>query len=271
VTLIHLIHWQKKESETYASIIRDLGHEIDSSLPENAQFFKSLRDSMPDLMVIDLSRLPSQGRDLVINMRSQKSLQLIPVIFVEGDPEKVARIQKLIPDAFYTNWAGIADTIGQALKTPPASQKQKSAFAAYSNTPLLKKLTIQSKMQICLIHAPEDFLPLLDPLPENIHFHDELGKDSQLIIWFASSKNELDALLPDIVKKCMQSDARVWICWKKIGKSVNSGITQNLVRDKGLASGLVDYKICSIDATWSGLLFRWRGFENEGLSRKATK
>jgi len=30
------------------------------------------------------------------------------------------------------------------------------------------------------------------------------------------------------------------------------------VRGTGLANGLVDYKICAIDATWSGLLFRRR-------------
>ena len=165
---IHLIHWQKTESEKSAAFLRNFGHEVDCALPENAQFFKSLRTSPPDLMVIDLSRLPSQGRDIVINLRSQKSSQNIPVIFVEGDPEKTARIQQIIPDATYTSWGIIAEAIEQALINPPPTQKQESVFAAYNKTPLLKKLTIQPDMQICLIHAPEEFIPLLGALPANI-------------------------------------------------------------------------------------------------------
>ena len=257
---IHIIHWQKNESENYASILRKLGYQVDCSLPENAQFFKSLRASPPDLMIIDLSRLPSQGRDIAINLRSQKSSQNIPVIFVEGDPEKTSRIQQLIPDAFYTRWGEIADAIDQVLINPPSTQKQASVFAAYSKTPLIKKLTIQSDMQICLIHAPEEFIPLLGILPKNIHFHEDMEKPCLLIIWFVFNETELKELLPDISKKCMHSGARVWICWQKLGKAFSGGITQNLVRTKGLASGLVDYKICAIDDTWSGLLFRWRGF-----------
>ena len=260
MTQIHLIHWQKNESEIFSSFLRDLGYEVDCSLPENAQFFKSLRASPPDLMVIDLSRLPSQGRDFAINLRSQKSSQNIPVLFVGGDPEKTTRIQQIIPDAIYTSWDKISDAIYQALKKPPATQKQASVFAAYSKTPLLKKLTIQQNMQICLIHAPREFIPLLGELPENLHFHDEIEKPCQLFIWFVLHEIELFELLPAITKKCMQSGARVWICWQKVSKASNGGITQNLVREKGLASGLVDYKICSIDANWSGLLFRWRGF-----------
>lgn len=257
---LHLIHWQKNESENYASILRNIGYQVECSLPENAQFFKSLRASPPDLMIIDLSRLPSQGRDIVINMRSQKSSQNIPVIFVEGDPEKTSRIQQLIPDAIYTSWGKIADAIDQALINPPPTQKQTSVFAAYNKTPLIKKLTIQPDMQICLIHAPEGFISKLGVLPENIHFYEDLKKPCLIIIWFVFEENELNELMPDISNKCLESGARVWICWQKLGKAFSGGITQNLVRGKGLASGLVDYKICSIDATWSGLLFHWRGF-----------
>ena len=81
-------------------------------------------------MVIDLSRLPSQGRDFAINLRSQKSSQNIPVLFVGGDLEKTTRIQQIIPDAIYTSWDKISDAIDQALKNPPATQKQASVFAA---------------------------------------------------------------------------------------------------------------------------------------------
>jgi hypothetical protein len=43
---------------------------------------------------------------------------------------------------------------------------------------------------------------------------------------------------------------------KKLG--IKTNLTQQIVRQAGLAVGLVDYKICAIDATWSGLLFTRR-------------
>jgi len=51
----------------------------------------------------------------------------------------------------------------------------------------------------------------------------------------------------------------VWIAWPKKKSGVKSDLTQQFVRQMGLANNLVDYKICSIDETWSGLLFKYRG------------
>lgn len=51
---------------------------------------------------------------------------------------------------------------------------------------------------------------------------------------------------------------RLWIAWPKKASGVESDLTQQQVRTFGLDAGLVDYKICSIDATWSGLCFTRR-------------
>ena len=50
----------------------------------------------------------------------------------------------------------------------------------------------------------------------------------------------------------------LWIAWPKQASGVKSDLTQPVVRRIGLASGLVDYKVCAIDATWSGLRFTVR-------------
>jgi len=54
-------------------------------------------------VVIDLNRLPSQGRDLGIALRTYKTTRQVPLVFVDGDPEKVARIREILPDAVYTS------------------------------------------------------------------------------------------------------------------------------------------------------------------------
>ena len=50
----------------------------------------------------------------------------------------------------------------------------------------------------------------------------------------------------------------VWIAWPKKASGVKTDLSQTIVREVGLGAGLVDYKICAIDATWSGLLFALR-------------
>jgi len=258
---IHLIHWQKGESEKYAFELKQAGHDVDFTLPSNAQFFKSIRANPPDVMIIDLSRLPSQGRDIAINLRSQKSIQKIPVIFVEGDSQKIADIQQIIPDALYTHWDNIEAALKQIFLNPPQIIKQDSVFSVYANTPLLKKLTIQQNMRICLINSPVDFVNQLGVLPENVSFLYELDPNCQLIIWFVTQTAELDSFLPEIANVCQKTKSRLWICWQKKAKATAGEVTQYMVREKGLALGLVDYKICSIDPIWSGLLFRWRGIK----------
>jgi hypothetical protein len=53
-------------------------------------------------------------------------------------------------------------------------------------------------------------------------------------------------------------DGALWIAWPKQASGVVTDVTQNDVRSIGLAHGLVDFKICAIDQTWSGLKFSRR-------------
>jgi len=55
------------------------------------------------IIIIDQSRLPSQGRDVAMVLRSYKTIRTIPLVFVEGDPGKLESVKAQIPDAFYTS------------------------------------------------------------------------------------------------------------------------------------------------------------------------
>jgi hypothetical protein len=50
----------------------------------------------------------------------------------------------------------------------------------------------------------------------------------------------------------------VWIAWRKKSLNPSGDLTQQDIRDIGFSHDLVDYKICSIDETWSGMLFTRR-------------
>jgi hypothetical protein len=51
------------------------------------------------------------------------------------------------------------------------------------------------------------------------------------------------------------TNGALWIAWPKKSSSVRTDLDENVVRDIGLQSGLVDVKVCAIDETWSGLKF----------------
>jgi hypothetical protein len=50
----------------------------------------------------------------------------------------------------------------------------------------------------------------------------------------------------------------LWISWPKKSSGVETDLNENIVRDIGLAAGLVDVKVCAVDEIWSGLKFVYR-------------
>ena len=45
----------------------------------------------------------------------------------------------------------------------------------------------------------------------------------------------------------------IWVSWPKKSARLATDITEDVIREVCLPMGLVDVKVCAIDATWSGL------------------
>ena len=250
----HLFHFNKAQVETRAAAIEFFGFQVDARPPTGTAFFKALRNNPPDIFIIDLSRLPSQGRDIGVLLRHSKSTRFVPLVFVDGLPEKIATVKEQLPDALYSTWEGIKETLERALAQPIENPVvPSSSLAGYSGTPLLKKLGIKTNSKIGLVHAPEGFETMLVELPSGVALEKGASKNSDLILWFLRSAEQLEQ---DVKKMVEHADhARIWMIWPKKTSSIAGDLTQQRVRDIGLAAGLVDYKVCAIDETWSGLLF----------------
>jgi hypothetical protein len=130
-------------------------------------------------------------------------------------------------------------------------------MAGYTGRPLPKKLGIRPGSTVALLGAPPDFEQKLAPLPENVRLQKQARGPASLILLFAKSRAGLDRRFPAALR-ALAEPAGLWIIWPKQASGVPTDLTQNTVRAFGLASGLVDYKICAIDDTWSGLLFTRR-------------
>ena len=68
---------------------------------------------------------------------------------------------------------------------------------------------------------------------------------------------ELERRLPAL-RAALDPAGGLWIAWPKRASGLETDLSENVVRELGLAAGLVDNKVCAIDETWSGLRFVYR-------------
>ena len=254
---IRLIHWKESDAKEKAEFLQNAGFQVESSLLDNDSL-RQMRKDPPVAIVIDLDRLPSQGRDFALGIRIHKATRNVPLVFAGGELEKVSGIKKLLPDAVYTQWDQIDGSLRKAIESPPADPVvPASVMAGYSGTPLPKKLGIKDNAVVALVNAPKGFQTTLGQLPEGVVFRLGVQSIGDLTLWFVRSRSELEEGMSNKMVDYGDS-AGLWIIWPKKSSGAQSDLTQNIVRKIGLASGLVDFKISAIDKTWSGLRFTKR-------------
>jgi len=257
MSLICLLHWNEAEAAERLERLRAAGYEAYHSTLAGPPLLKQLRENPPAAIVIDLARLPSHGREVGAALRATKATRFIPLVFVGGEVEKVARVRALLPDATYTSWDEIGPALQTALAQPPANPVPvASSMDAYAGQALPKKLGIKSGMKIALVDAPPGFIQLLDPIPEGVEFKDDFTAGCEMAIWFVRSQSDLAHAVH--IAAGLSTLRSLWFAWPKKASGLPTDLTQPVVRGTGLANDWVDYKICSIDLVWSGLLFARR-------------
>ncbi|RPI00021.1 MAG: hypothetical protein EHM72_10405 [Calditrichaeota bacterium] len=254
---LRLVHWNRQEAEERARQLTNLGYCVDADHPAPPSFVHSLAASPPKVVVIDLTRLPSQGRDLGILIRKTGATRLLPLVFIGGDAAKVQAIREILPDAIYTSWETVEQVLRDAIHHPPQNPiKPNSIFEAYAGKTLLQKLGISPNCLIGFINTPEGFIEQLGELPTGIQIHSHGMASDDIILWFVRSKNELEKGISTTAQ--LIDHNRLWIMWPKRASGISTDLSQQIVRETGLAAELVDYKICAVDSVWSGLLFTRR-------------
>ena len=127
-------------------------------------------------------------------------------------------------------------------------------MAGYSGTPLLKKLGIKEGMRMFIHQSPPAYFDWLDPLPPDVYVHEKLSGKFDFVHIFVKDRKTFSSTLVK-TKKFLESDGMIWVSWPKKSSGVVTDLDENVIRDFGLRSGLVDVKVCAVDETWSGLKF----------------
>jgi hypothetical protein len=130
-------------------------------------------------------------------------------------------------------------------------------MAGYSDTALLDKLGVRPGMRVAVMRAPADYEPVVAQMAERAHVARSLSGRLDVIQYFATSQQQLEAVMPNLAAHLVPN-GMVWVSWAKKTSPLHSGLDENMVRRIGLAAGLVDVKVAAVSQDWSGLKFVYR-------------
>ena len=122
----------------------------------------------------------------------------------------------------------------------------------YSGKPLGAKLGLKPGWAVAVVDPPMNYWDLVQPLPEGLTVRPVASGNLNCIHLFVTSYAALLDQLPDL-KTRIVPNGMLWVSWPKRSASVPTDVTEDRIRDLALSHGLVDVKVCAVDATWSGL------------------
>lgn len=251
---VRLFHWKPAEAEALIEAIMQAGHVVEYDAKHSSETSRSLRTSPPDAFVIDLTRLPSQGREVATYLRGLKATRSVPIVFVDGDADKVEGIRAVLPDASFTSRARLKTTLLSAVKNQPASPVVPTQMMErYAGRPATQKLGIKEGMRVSVIDPPRNFQSVIGPLPENATLVEDDIEGTAVTLWFVENPDTFRSRLRNMARRA--GETKLWTLWRKSQPGKLSVVNEQFLRESGLAVGLVDYKVCSVNDTWSGLAF----------------
>ena len=248
---VRLFHWKAKEAGPLIAKLHEAGYEVVHNAETQSPSAREIKASGAVAVVIDLSRMPSHGKYVGAWLRGSKSTRHIPPVFVGGEAEKVAAIKKHLPDAVYASMAGVGAALKKAIGNPlsdPVVPRQMMETAPGRTA--AQKMGIRAGTVVGVIDPPADYLRVMGEMPEGVAMEEDSRRVCPVTVWFVHDPAEYEAALAS--RRVLAARSRLWIGWQK-GR--RDGLNGNFVRERALAMGLVDYKICSLDRVWTGMVF----------------
>jgi hypothetical protein len=190
-------------------------------------------------------------------LRQRKDTRRVPLVFAGGAPEKVAEVRTYLPDATFTGWDNFVGAVREAIASPPAVPVVPDTMAPYRGASLAKKLGIRAGATVALLGAPEGIEDRVTGLPDGVSFKRSPRSPGQTGLLFVESQRDLERTLEKAHRAVAEGGA-LWVIWPKKSSGRDSGLTQASVRRHLMERHWVDYKIASIDETWTGMVFARR-------------
>jgi len=133
---------------------------------------------------------------------------------------------------------------------------------------LCQKLGIKEDRRVLVLDPPAGFVKRLDPLPDRVGVTTRIVSLADVIVVFASSRAVLGELFPK-AKHVLAPRGSLWVAWPRKSSGFFTDLDEQLVRAVGLAAGLTDNKMISMDEIWSALRFVEKPRDRLSLPRGA--
>jgi hypothetical protein len=253
---IRYIHWNASEAEGSVEKLRAQGFDVEYDERPGSRELAEWRMTPPDLFVIDLTRLPSQGREMGVAIRNSKNLRSVPLVFLDGEPEKVELVRQVLPDAIYVSTSKLIPTLKRALKEGPLKDPARPAamMERYGLRTVAQKVGIEPNSAVALWEAPGGVEQILVGLPEGVNWVEPDDDRAALAIFFARDEESLREAFRQARR--FRHLKKIWVARQKAGRAnAPAVVSEDLLRETGIAMGFVDYKVCGLSDEWSGLLF----------------
>lgn len=130
-------------------------------------------------------------------------------------------------------------------------------MAGYSKRSLIDKLGIKPGHTLLMAHAPDGYAALLGALPAGVTQVPSAQGTLDFVHAFFTRRAEFEREFAQL-RAHLAKDGMLWVSWPKGKSKIKTDLNENLIREFGLANGLVDVKVAAIDDDWSGLKFVFR-------------
>src|SRR5580658_849721 len=209
---VRLFHWRAEEAKPLLTLLESSGYSVDYQEPVAS--YREVKKSRPDAIVIDLSRLPSHGREVAVFLRGSKATRHVPIVFVGGEPEKIEGVRRVLPDATYTPVSRLRSALRSAIANPPENPlKPAQMMDRWGTRTTAQKLGIAAHSRVFVIDPPNGYERAIGDLPEGACFKEESAEDCKVALWFVHGIAKFHSALPRMRTLAVRS--RLWILWRK--------------------------------------------------------
>ena len=126
-----------------------------------------------------------------------------------------------------------------------------------SGKPTVAKLGVKPGFKVALLGSPKGFADTLKPLPAKVTLHGAPGADADLFLCFVADRARAARAPARAARRRRSPDALADLAEEGLGREVRPR-RQRRPRRPASRAGWVDFKVCSVDDTWSGLAFKRR-------------
>jgi len=112
---VFLVQWDRAAAQECTRQLEVDGWQVAVESEDGGRAYQRIRAELPDVVVVDLSRKPSHGREVARSLRQVRATRDLPIVFVGGGVEARADIGAAMPDARFAGWSGLDAVLAELI------------------------------------------------------------------------------------------------------------------------------------------------------------